>query len=399
MERLSFGHGFVPRIGRQNHRALDRAMGQPGLFGEEPFQIPWVIVDGAWIRPDAALLRQLRGLGVRILVDSQSWRFGDERTWDVAKYAALDHRPDGPLDPKAVDALVAFIKADLGWQLMLGADALLLPGSMPKKDDDAGSRTLTLAAEVAMTSELTKGKPIVGFLGAHSQSIDLINSMADDPMIALLSGVYVQISPVNPMADSVSKLIDVAEAMLRFERDGKPIVAGHLGAFGGVLRSLGISACDAGLGDGETFDAKRLLRRPDRKDRETSGGPSGMRRYVIQLLRSVDRKQWDILMSVDAIRGFLDCRLNCCRFRTMDDRTGRAREHSLRARVAEAVDLAELAPSMRASRQVDILQAARASLVTVNSALRSGGNQTLPVEPVENQLAALERIVASHKAA
>ena len=124
-----------------------------------------------------------------------------------------------------------------------------------------------------------------------------------------------------------------------------------------------------------------------------------MRRYVIQLLRSVDRKQWDILMSVDAIRGFLDCRLNCCRFRTMDDRTGRAREHSLRARVAEAVDLAELAPSMRASRQVDILQAARASLVTVNSALRSGGNQTLPVEPVENQLAALERIVASHKAA
>ena len=53
-------------------------------------------------------------------------------------------------------------------------------------------------------------------------------------------------------------------------------------------------------------------------------------------------------MAVGSIRGFLDCRLPCCRFRTIQDRTEWAGEHSLRTRVAEAADLAGLAPTMRA---------------------------------------------------
>lgn len=399
MERLSFGHGFVPRIGRQNHRALDRALAPPSLFGDEPSDLPWVIVDGAWATPDTPLLSHLRSVGVRLLVDTQSWRFGDERTWEVRKYAALDHRPEGPLALDAVDAFVEYTKADLEWQVRLGADALLLPGLMPEKDGDAGIRSLTLAAEVALTSEVAFGKPIVGFLGAHSQSLGQIAGFAGDPMISLLSGLYVQISPVKPMTDSPSKLIDVVEAILRFENGGTPVVSGHLGALGGVLRSLGVSATDAGLGSGETFDAKRLLRSPVRHKDDSRGGPSGARRYVIQLLRSVDRKQWDSLMAVDAIRGFLDCRLPCCRFRTIQDRTEWAREHSLRTRVAEAADLAGLPPTMRASHQLDVIQAARASLVTVNTALQSSGHQTIPVEHVENQFVALKRIIASRKAA
>ena len=89
MERLLFGHGFVPRIGRQNHRALDRALNPPSLFGDEPSDIPWVIVDGACTTPDTPLLPHLRSIGVRILVDTQTWRFGDERTWEVRKYTRL----------------------------------------------------------------------------------------------------------------------------------------------------------------------------------------------------------------------------------------------------------------------------------------------------------------------
>ena len=399
MERLSFGHGFVPRIGRDNHRALDRALAPPGLFGDEPSEIPWVIVDGAWAKPDTPLLAHLHNLGVRVLVDSQSWRFADERTWEVAKYAALEHRPPKPLGLNDTDALAAFVEADLQWQLTLGADALVLPGLMPQKDDDGGSRWLTLATEVAMTSNLTQGRPLVGFLGGHSRSIDLVNAVAEDPVISLLSAVYIQISPVNPITDPTSKLIDVIEAMVRFERNGTPVISGHLGALGGVLRALGVSAADAGLGTGETFDAKRLLRHRARQDNGSNGGPIGSRRYVMQILRSLSRKQWDALMSIDAMRAFLDCRLMCCRFRTPQDRTEWAREHSLRTRVAEAIDLAGLAPSMRASRQVDVLQAARASLVTVNSSLQSNGHKTLPVEHVENQVAALQRILASHRAA
>src|SRR5680860_715197 len=97
MERLSFGHGFVPRIGRENYKALERALAPPSLFGDEPSDVPWVIVDGAWATPDTPLLSHLRALGVHILVDTQGWRFGDERTQGVRKYARLEHRPAAPL--------------------------------------------------------------------------------------------------------------------------------------------------------------------------------------------------------------------------------------------------------------------------------------------------------------
>ena len=45
----------------------------------------------------------------------------------------------------------------------------------------------------------------------------------------------------------------------RFEEVGVHVVAGHLGALGGVLRSLGVTAADAELGHGETFDRQTDL--------------------------------------------------------------------------------------------------------------------------------------------
>lgn len=359
-----------PRIGRHNYKALERAISQPSLFGDEPSDIPWVIVDGTWATPDSPLLGRLRSVGVHVIVDTQAWRFCDARTWEVGKFGTQRHKPDAPLTLDSVDAFVDFVKADIAWQLMLGADAVFLPGMMPKKDSDAGTRGLSVAADVALTSDIAPGIPIVGFLGAHSQSLDEVRAFAAEPTISLLSGVYVQVSPIDPMTDSVSKLIDVAQVMLRFEDAGVPVVAGHLGAFGGVLRSLGVAAADAGLGSGETFDANRLVGLPKHGEGKPTGGGTSARRYVSQLLRSVSPSHWSALMSLGVARGFLDCRLKCCRSRTIEDRTQWAREHSLRSRVAESADLAGLPPTMRAARQVDVIHAARASLVMVNTALR-----------------------------
>jgi hypothetical protein len=67
----------------------------------------------------------------------------------------------------AVDDYVNFIHADIEWQLKLGADALLMPGLMPEKDDDRSIRSLDLAVEVAMTSESAAQRPLIGFLGIH----------------------------------------------------------------------------------------------------------------------------------------------------------------------------------------------------------------------------------------
>ncbi|HUP14755.1 MAG TPA: hypothetical protein VM848_01670 [Acidimicrobiia bacterium] len=116
-------------------------------------------------------------------------------------------------------------------------------------------------------------------------------------------------------------------------------------------------------------------------------------------MRSVSPSQWSALRSLDVACGFLDCRLKCCRFRTIEDRTQWAREHSLRTRVAESADLAGLPPTMRAARQVDAIHAARASLVMVNTALRESGHSAIPSEHVENHLVTLEQLAARHQAA
>ncbi len=80
---------------------------------------------------------------------------------------------------------------------------------------------------MVLTSGIARGVPTVGFLGAHSQSLDLVQEFATQPTASLLSSLYVQVSPVNPMNDSVSKLMDVSQAILRFEDGGLPVVAGH----------------------------------------------------------------------------------------------------------------------------------------------------------------------------
>ncbi len=397
MERLMFGHGFVPRIDRQNHRALDRALGPPSLFEDGTTDLSAVIMDGAWLQPDSDLVRQLSQADVHVIADTQGWRLGDERTFAVEKFRRLDHLPTSPLTMRDRDALARFIDDDLRWQKKLGATALMLPGVMPQKGSSDGIAALELAVDVALGS--VDGSPVIGFLGIHSQDLGEVKSLASNGALSLLSALYVQVSPVNPMKDSVSKLVDVVEAMVVLSEIGIPVVGGHLGGLGGVLRSMGVAAADAGLGMGETFDARRLLRGPSTREEGSTGGPTGSRRYLPQIMRSVDRKQWDSLMSVDTLRGLLDCRLRCCRFRSLQDRGDWAREHSLRARIGEAVDLSSLPMSMRTSRQMDLLKASRASLVTVNSALGGAGQPPLPSEHIENQISALERLVARGPAA
>lgn len=41
---LDFGHGFIPRIGSQNYKAIDKCLGPDTLF-DAPVDLPWAIVD------------------------------------------------------------------------------------------------------------------------------------------------------------------------------------------------------------------------------------------------------------------------------------------------------------------------------------------------------------------
>ena len=45
---LELGHGFIPRIGEENYKAVDRCVGPADLFKPDPLDLPWAIIDGAW---------------------------------------------------------------------------------------------------------------------------------------------------------------------------------------------------------------------------------------------------------------------------------------------------------------------------------------------------------------
>jgi hypothetical protein len=128
-----------------------------------------------------------------------------------------------------------------------------------------------------------------------------------------------------------------------------PVIGGHAGAVIAALRAAGIDAADAGLASSETFTPSTARRRKPTKgsDEHQNGGPSS-RAYHEALGRSFDAKRINEMRSVAAVHDLVSgCRLPCHRFIGGDDYLARAKEHSLRARIAEAQTIGALPTSMR----------------------------------------------------
>jgi hypothetical protein len=81
---LDFGHGFLPRIGEENYKAVDRCVGPTDLFSSS-LDLPWAIVDGAWAEEKPELLGTLRAHGTKLLIDTHGWRYRYDAAFDVAK--------------------------------------------------------------------------------------------------------------------------------------------------------------------------------------------------------------------------------------------------------------------------------------------------------------------------
>lgn len=81
---LDFGHGFIPRIGEENYKAVDRCVGPADLFTADRLALPWAIIDGAWAEGSPELLSTLRAHGTRLLVDTHGWRYRHKATFEVA---------------------------------------------------------------------------------------------------------------------------------------------------------------------------------------------------------------------------------------------------------------------------------------------------------------------------
>lgn len=396
---LDFGHGFLPRIGLENYRAVDRCVGPSDLFATDRVDLPWALVEGvcAATRPD--LLETLRASGTNTLIDTSSWRFRYESTFSVKRLAGAKWAPSQVVDICDRRQVRQLVEASLRAQQEFGAAAYLLPGWMPEHNDEDPRPALAEIFNAAYELKDLVPRPFVAHIGGSSQGLELMTALID--MVPhFVSAVYLQVSPIKPVGDSASKLESITKMYLYAASRGFKVIAGRAGALTPELRSLGVDAADAGLGTGEAFDRSpfRRSRSQDETDSPKGGGPRS-RIYFPQLGMSLSASRVGELLKVPAVAAELTgCRLPCHRFRS-DEILERAREHSLWARVTEAKNVAARPPTMRLGLVRDILQQRRSVIIRINSALMERGETRLDVRPVDNHIVWLSRSSSGEEAA
>lgn len=387
---MDLGHGFIPRIDARNYKAVERCLTRdgPGLF-HEALELPWTVLEGPWaLQHGAATLELCRDRGVSVLVDTQAWRYHDARTFLVDKFTAPPYAPGSPLSLSAGGEVRSFVAADLEAQAALGAAAFLVPGAVPKNARD-DVRDLTLALiDGARTTALAEPRPCVAFIGAHASSMELAHTLVDQ-LPLWLEGVYIQVTPSNPLRDSTAKIIDALVLMRHAVQRGFTVLGGRMAGLGPLARALGIHGTDAGLGEGESFVYPSKMKSHEPRSEDASSPKLlGGRVYVPQLGRSVSSAEWSRLMAVPALRGQLLCGLPCCAFgQPVESTPSRGREHSLHSRVAEARQ--HIAVGAAALSEVVRLLTQRQSVArTVTNALVAADLPPLSTEHAENHLAA-----------
>ncbi|MGD9996594.1 MAG: hypothetical protein AB7L17_11825 [Ilumatobacteraceae bacterium] len=391
---MEFGHGFLPRIDKRNWTGVDRTLGPPGRLPlGDGLDLPWAVADHAYAHKTPSIMRALHDHDVKVICDSSAWRYREAATFRVDAMAAAPYAPKEPVI--VIDASFrAFVEANLRAQCELGADAYLVPGFVPRhRNDDVGALTLA-AIDIALGMTDLDARPLVGFLGMHSerleQGLELMGRLNRG-----VEGLYVQVTPFRPQADTVSKLIRCADVFAEAAKDFQ-VIAGRAGGAGNFFRALGAHAADAGLAEGETFDfASRA--RPAKPSEGLQGKGFGRRIYLPAIGLSVSGKEFGLISTTPGLQQFARCALPCCQFKPFD--TKRAVEHSLRARVAEACEHHATPRSMAIPRLLDELAKRSSALTSLNAALADLNQKPFKTRHVENQAAALARRLARTPAA
>lgn len=394
---LDFGHGFIPRVGEENYKAVDRCVGPADLFSSS-LDLPWAIVDGAWAARKPELLGTLRAHGTKLLVDTHAWRFRHESAFDVQRLRTTSWAPSAPVSPADGQAVGRLVRASLLAQAELESGAYLLPGWMPSMPGEDLRPAYEQVLEMASGFADVPAKPLVLFVGGHTKGLDEVISLLDS-LPHFISAVYLQMTPVRPMKDAPSKLEAVTSVYHHAASRGFQVIAGHAGAVTPALRSLGVDAADAGLAIGEGFDQSAAKRQTKKDTQEKASGGRRSRMYFGQIGRSLEAADVERLLAVPGAAAELrGCRLPCHRFRG-EALLDQAREHSLWARVEEAQLVSALPTAMRASSVYERLRAQRTVIATINGALEAAGDKPLDVKPVDNQLAWISRSLAARSAA
>jgi hypothetical protein len=388
---MELGHGFLPRVDARNFKAVERCLSRdgPSLF-HEALDLPWVILEGPWsLQRGSATIEFCRNRSVQFLVDAQTWRYRDARTFSVEKFACVPYAPPAPLGSCNSTVLRSFVESCLEMQYSLGATAYLLPGVVPgSAADDTHGEALAIL-EIAESTLSANPLPCIAFIGVHASAMDQAHQLIDE-LPLWLEGVYLQITPVNPLHDSPAKIIDCLALAQRAVQRGFIVIAGRLAGIGPLARAIGVQGTDAGLGEGESFDcASKLRGQLPRQGNERGARPVSGRLYCPDLGRSLSSAEWARIMSVPVLRGQLLCRLACCAFgQPVESTPLRGREHSLHTRVSEAKQSA-VGGGLAGIRQAIALLEQRQSVArAIRQGLVDARLDPINTEFIDNHLAA-----------
>ncbi len=232
---------------------------------------------------------------------------------------------------------------------------------------------------------LPSGLPCVAFVGVHTSSMGAAYQLVRD-LPSWLTGVYLQLTPMNPLHDLSSKIIDYLSLLSLAAKRDLVVIGGRLASLGLLARRLGVHGMDAGLGEGESFKyGAKIASHLAARDSTNIARPIKGRLYVPQLGRSLWSEEWRRLMQVPAPRGQLLCRLPWCAFgRPIDETPTRRREHSLHSRIDEA----KRARSLDLQDVLRMLEERQSFARTVTQSLNAAGLHPLSTQCVDNHIAA-----------
>lgn len=88
----------------------------------------------------------------------------------------------------------------------------------------------TLRASEAASDEVLKlgPRPLVSFLGIHSQNLQLDQQIAEE-LSGGIDSLHIQVPPVDPQRDSTDKLVGLLDLLTGLEHAGRTVIGGHLG--------------------------------------------------------------------------------------------------------------------------------------------------------------------------
>lgn len=234
----------------------------------------------------------------------------------MKRLAQATWAPAKPVDVTSRDEVATLVRASLRAQAAVGAAVYLVPGFIPVDGfEDLAATYETIIATVTEFTDVD-AKPYFLYLGGHTRGLELVHRLIDD-LPSFLSGVYVQLSPLETTKDTPTKLERVTEIYQHVAGGGFKVIAGYAGAVTPALRALGIDAADAGLATAEAFDqsgSRRSTHSQTTDDDRQGGGPQS-RMYFPTIDRSLDGEQARRLLDVPAVAAqLLGCRLPCHRF-------------------------------------------------------------------------------------